>query len=75
MLLAGSILSLRRGWGILGLWTSMTYLLFGVRMLSHIWRFNSRQGPFGPSAFLAESRLNAEAVRNEKALGGTPSST
>lgn len=75
MLLAGSILSLKRGWGILGLWTSMTYLLFGVRMLSHIWRFNSRQGPFGPSAFLAESRLNAEAVRNEKALEGLPTPT
>eukprot|EP00903_Cladosiphon_okamuranus_P005750 g5704.t2 len=26
----GSILSLKRGWGILGLWTSMTYLLFGA---------------------------------------------
>ncbi|CAM9105197.1 unnamed protein product, partial [Hapterophycus canaliculatus] len=58
----GSVLSLRRGWGILGLWVSMTYVLFGVRMAAHMWRFNSRTGPFGPSVFLAESRLNAEAA-------------
>ncbi len=59
----------------MGLWSSMTYLLFGVRMASHVWRFNSRQGPFGPSEFLAESRLNAEALRNEKALGGLTTAT
>lgn len=47
----GSVLSLRRGWGITGLWVSMTYVLFGVRMASHLWRFNSKSGPFGPSAF------------------------
>ncbi|CAN0519557.1 unnamed protein product, partial [Scytosiphon promiscuus] len=54
--ISGSVLSLRRGWGILGLWVSMTYVLFGVRMAAHMWRFNSRRGPFGPSVFLAESR-------------------
>ncbi|CAM9767063.1 unnamed protein product [Pylaiella littoralis] len=69
----GSILSLRRGWGILGLWTSMTYVLFGVRMAAHVWRFNSRRGPFGPSAFLAESRLIAELdSQNEGGLEGVP---
>lgn len=61
--LAGSILSLRRAWGIKGLWVSMTYVLFGVRMASHLWRFNSRRGPFGPSAFLEESRNQGEGVQ------------
>lgn len=51
----------------------MTYVLFGVRMAAHVWRFNSRRGPFGPSAFLAESRLIAELdSQNEGGLERVP---
>lgn len=62
---AGSVLSLRRGWGIAGLWISMTYVLFGVRMAAHLWRFNSKRGPFGPSAFLEYYGEPETGVQNE----------
>ncbi|CAN0015834.1 unnamed protein product, partial [Discosporangium mesarthrocarpum] len=45
---AGTLLSLWRGWGIKGLWITMTYVFFGVRVVAHLWRFNSPLGPFGP---------------------------
>lgn len=50
----------------------MTYLLFGVRMAAHLWRFNSKRGPFGPSAFWTDpppsvSSANAD-VRNDASV-------
>ncbi|CAM9852250.1 unnamed protein product [Ectocarpus sp. 6 AP-2014] len=69
----GSVLSLRRGWGVLGLWVSMTYVLFGVRMAAHLWRFNSRRGPFGPSAFMDESRRIAETASAVDVAPASPS--
>lgn len=63
----GSVLSLRRGWGIQGLWISMTYVLFGVRMAAHLWRFNSNKGPFGPSAFWGETAAQNGGVKIDRA--------
>lgn len=63
----GSVLSLRRGWGIRGLWISMTYVLFGARMVAHLWRFNSSKGPFGPSAFLGEQTARNGGVKIDRA--------
>eukprot|EP00904_Undaria_pinnatifida_P010662 jgi/Undpi1/6726/HiC_scaffold_20.g09205.m1 len=59
---SGSVLSLQRGWGIQGLWISMTYVLFGVRLAAHLWRFNSSKGPFGPSAFWDETAPQNDGV-------------
>ncbi|CAM9920984.1 unnamed protein product [Laminaria digitata] len=63
----GSVLSLRRGWGIPGLWISMTYVLFGARMVAHLWRFNSSKGPFGPSAFWGEQTARNGGVKIDRA--------
>lgn len=63
----GSVLSLRRGWGIQGLWISMTYVLFGVRMAAHLWRFNSNKGPFGPSVFWGETAAQNGGVKIDRA--------
>merc|ERR1711988_205173 len=43
------VLSIKRDWGLKGIWFAMIYLFFGVRLFAHINRFNSRQGPFGSS--------------------------
>ncbi|CAN0400986.1 unnamed protein product [Ascophyllum nodosum] len=69
---AGSVLSLRNGWGVRGLWISMTYILFGARMAAHFWRFNSRRGPFGPSAFWEETRSRKGDAPTESALEPSP---
>lgn len=70
----GSVLSLRHGWGIRGLWVSMTYVLFGVRFLAHLWRFNSIRGPFGPSTFWNNLPVSSEtsvATQRGITLAGT----
>ena len=43
------VLSIKRDWGLKGIWFAMIYLFFGVRLFAHINRFNSHQGPFGSS--------------------------
>ncbi|CAM9251463.1 unnamed protein product [Choristocarpus tenellus] len=54
---AGTLCSLSRGWGVRGLWVSMTFVLFGVRLLAHTWRFNSPHGPFGAGQITGEDKL------------------
>lgn len=50
----------------------MTYVLFGVRMAAHLWRFNSKLGPFGPSAFWNDVPSSGNSdVRNGKTVSGT----
>ena len=45
----------------------MTYVLFGVRMSAHLWRFNSRKGPFGPSAFWGGTASQNGGVKTDRA--------
>jgi hypothetical protein len=41
--------SLRYRWGLAGLWSSMIFVYFGIRVIAHYKRFNSEHGPFGKS--------------------------
>jgi hypothetical protein len=44
-----TLASLHYSWGLLGLWSSMTIVYFGIRVIAHYQRFNSEHGPFGKS--------------------------
>ncbi|CAM9710083.1 unnamed protein product, partial [Phaeothamnion confervicola] len=44
---AGVLASIRLNWGLRGIWTSMIFYYFGLRMIAHFRRFNSAAGPFG----------------------------
>ena len=62
----GLLASLKYGWGLLGLWTSMVYAYFGVRLVAHYFRFNSASGPFGRStAVLKQQEIQEQALATE----------
>jgi len=44
-----TLASLHQSWGLAGLWGSMIFVYFGIRVVAHFQRFNSEQGPFGAS--------------------------
>lgn len=45
----GILLSTKLKWGLAGLWYSMVYFYFGIRIISSYLRFNNNKGPFGKS--------------------------
>lgn len=47
----------------------MTYILFGVRLAAHLWRFNSSRGPFGPSVFWQEPLWQDADAQKDKSPG------
>ncbi len=44
-----TLASLHYEWGLIGLWSSMVFVYFGLRVVAHYRRFNSEHGPFGKS--------------------------
>ena len=56
-----TLASLHYSWGLAGLWASMIFVYFGIRVIAHYQRFNSEQGPFGAST---RSLLAAAATDN-----------
>jgi MATE family multidrug resistance protein len=51
-----TLASLHYEWGLLGLWSSMVFVYFGLRVVAHYRRFNSEHGPFGKSTLSLNER-------------------